>query len=972
MKDFIKKLSERTGEFGNHYRKYRQAVEKHLSTLVTKLEAHKRRDAVHILHPGYDFGNELSIVASTAQGTEEKLNFIGTYFALHFLLHNRYAVDQLKMDVLALRADRLSIYKKFMLAVGNNFRMLTAEYIKELLDIFIDRTDSPDFVILGVGTKSDQDDIDVGIIDDGHGDRMKFNRAIAHISQEMLKFAITFHFHLSEHIGDNYYSASINEFKKALKHEIKDFVIINEMLSAAVINGSNQLFNKYRKEIIDRYFYHQESDNRYHEGYLRGITGEVHSLLARPISTTSIHFKEDGLRAIKSIICAQKTVFNIDQVNAWAIIEKLKTVDSKNNDNYNALERSLTFFEIFRYLYQLFITQDEEIVLDDNALENIGRVAKILGYKNLGRCHAEEHILVHFYEHIQNIRKIIPTLVDDIKEHLRLTSRFTPMMHSSYPGNIAEDFIEEFRFFKGTSFWHDILDNFKIEDFVLRFVEALNSLPPKKRKNIIKQYFELFRYDLYSLIYLITILGKHKSSFPVFEELNVHLLKNVEAMPGVVRNLAYVFNNFPVLVNRYMALNSDLALNSYLRIFEKKIFEKDIADIVNDMVTLIGIHLSSSKFFKRFIMRILDKYPDSIRLLESPLQLQEFADGIYSDINSMPTFQARKERLGDYYDCEMMRVGIKTLSGATVEETNAEFTEFSDRYMLTLFDLCRYDVDSQYKKRLITDDLFAVFAAGGHAREQAFDDDYDILVLLNSKDPEILKYCNKIITKMNGEIIKRGTIPHHRFTDYFGRFVILLEDVEQLLAEERDDIFIEKSQMLGARLIIGSHRFEEEFHRRIVKPYIFDRKQEYISQMTNEIMSRHNSTDEKIMEIERDIKEGVGGLRDVEMMMLILKAKYEITTPVNSQLFDCIARDHKNLSKDIQNMAKAFSFLKTLRDTYRITAGASDIIITESLDGAKQVMGYQTNNELYRAFQRTKREVKKSIANLLAKIKLTS
>lgn len=968
MKDFIRKLSERTDEFGNHYCKYRQTVEKHLDRLVKRLEEKKRRDAVHILHPGYEFGDELSIVANAAQGIEEKLIFLGTYFALHFLLHNRYAIDQLRMDVLASHTDRLSIYKKFMLATGNNFRMLTANYIKELLNIFIDKKDHPDFVILGVGTKSDQDDIDVGIIDDAKGNRMKFNRAIARISQEMLKFAITFHFHLSEHIGDNFYSASISEFKKVLKNEIKDFVIINEMLSAAVITGSNELFSEYRKEIIDRYFYHKNGDNRYHEGYLRGITGEVHSLLARPINPMSIDFKEDGLRVIKSIICAQKTVFNIDHVNAWTIIEHLKTVDSKNSDNYSALERSLTFFEIFRYLYQLFVTQDEEIVLDANALDNIRRVAKILGYKDVGRCRAEEHILVHYYEHIQNMRTIIPVLVDDIKAHLRLTSIFVPMMSPDYAGNIAEDFIKAFRFFKGTSFWHDILDNFKTKKFVFRFIESLEILPLRRRKNVIKQYFELYKYDLYSLIYLITILGKHKSSFSVFEELNLQLLRNVEAIPGVIRNLAYVFNKFPALINRYLALNDEQALNFYLKIFEKKIFEKDIADIVNKIETLIGIHLTSSRFFKRFFMRILDKYPESIRLLEAPLELQEFADGIYSDINSMPTFEAHKARLGDYYDYEMMRVGIKTLNGSPVEETNAEFTEFSDRYMLTLFDICRHEVTTQYKKRIITDDLLAVFAAGGHAREQAFDDDYDILVLLNSKDPEILKYCNKIIAKMNGEIIKRGTIPHHRFTDYYGRFVILFEEVEQLLAEERDDIFIEKSQILGARLIIGSHRFEREFHRRIVKPYIFNKKQEYISQMTDEIISRHNSNNGKIMEIERDIKEGVGGLRDIEMMMLILKAKYEIKTPVNAQLFDCIARDQNILSKDINHLAQAFNFLKTLRDTYRLTAGASDIIITQALNGARQVMGYHSNGELYRTFQRTKGDVKKIIASLLAKI----
>jgi hypothetical protein len=968
MEEFTKKVFDRTHEFGNHYRKYRQAVDKHLDKLITRLEAHKRRDAVHILHTSYDFAHELRIVSHIAQNIEEKLHFIGTYFALHFLLHNRYAVDQLRMDVLASHVDRLSIYRKFMLSIGNNFRMLTANYIKELLDIFVDKKDSPEFVILGVGTKSDQDDIDVGIIDDGNGDRMKFNRAIARISQEMLKFAITFHFHLSEHIGDNFYSASINEFKKVLKNEIKDFVIINEMLSAAVINGSEQLFNKYRKEIIDRYFYHKDGDNLYHEGYLRGIIGEVYSLLARPISERCIDFKEDGLRAIKSIICAQKTVYNIDQVNAWMIIEQLKKVDTRNNENYNALERSLTFFEIFRYLYQLYVTQDETIMIDDNSLQNIRRVAKILGYRDMGRSRAEEHILVHYYEHVQNIRAIIPLIIDDMKKHLRLTSRFLPMLRPDYRGNIARDFINEFKFFRGTSFWHDILDHFKNEDFVKRFVTALNDLPEPQCKAIIRQYFGLFQHDLYSLIYLMTILGKHKSSYFIFEELNTHFLKNAGSVHGIIRNLAYVFNNFPALVNRYLALNNENALNSYLKIFEKKIFEKDIAEIINNLASLIGIHLSSSQFFKRFIMRILDKYPDSIRLLETPEQLQEFANGIYSDINSMPTFAACKEKLGDYYDCEVMRVGIKTLSGAPVEETNVEFTEFSDRYMLTLFDLCRHDVDLGYDRRIITDDLLAVFAAGGHAREQAFDDDYDIIVLLNSKDPDIFNYCNKIISKMNSEIIKRGTIPHHRFSDYFGQFVILLDDVEELLTQERDDIFIEESQMLGARLVIGSHRFEQEFQRRIVKPYIFDRKNRYIRQMTDEIMSRHSATDEKIMEIERDIKEGIGGLRDIEMVLLILKAKYEIMKPVNSQLLDYIARHNTVLCNDIQRLSKAFSFLKILRDTYRITAGASDIIVTRALNGARQVMGYQTNIELYKAFQKTKNDVKNTIASILTKI----
>ncbi len=968
MKDFLTQIQEKTAEFGNHYRKYIQAVSKNLDHLIQKLEEEKKRDAVHILHPAYDFESELKIVESVGKNNEEKLNFLGTFFALQFLLINRQAIDLLRMDAIASNVDRFSVYKKFMIDAGNNFRMLTAHYIEELLNIFIEKEERPGFVILGVGTKSDQDDIDVGIIDDGKQNRKKFNRAISLISYEMLKYATSFHFHLSEHIGSHYYSASINEYKEVLRHEIRDFVIINEMLSGAVITGSEKLFKKYRKEIIDRYFYHPDGDNKYHEGYLRGILGEVNSLLARPISSTHINFKEDALRVIKSIISAKKTILNIDKVNAWDIFDSLKNKDSKKYHEYNVLEMSLTFFEIFRYLYQLFVTQDEEILLEDVALKNIRRVAKVIGYADTGKCRAEEHLLVHYYEHLQNTRSIVSVLLDDIKIHLESNSIFVPMFNFSYQGNIAQDFLRKFKFFRGTSFWDDILDDFKNEELLKRFVNDLNSFLPDRRKKLIKGYIEWVKYDFYSLIMFLTILGKTKSGFPIYKDLNTHLLQIVDSIPDVVRKIAYVFNRFPNLINSYLSLGDESDLRFYLKILEGKIYGEEIGSVVDNLRYLIGIHLSSSLFFKRYFLRIINKYPESIKLLNNPEQLEEFADGIYSDVNSMRTFKVKKEKLGDYYDFEMMRVGLKTLNGISVEETNTDFTEFSDNYILTLSDICRREIDTQYRKRIITDDLLAIFAAGGHAREQAYDDDYDIIVLLNSDNPEMLSYCNKIISKMNGEIIKRGTIPHHRFADYFGRFVILLKEVEQLLSEKRPDIFVEKSQMLGARLIVGSHRFEKEFVDRIVKPYIFDMKNEYIAQMTQEIISRHSITEREDAQFENNIKESTGGLRDIEMMMLMIKARFNIMEPLNSKLFKYVADTQKELEDDLCVLASACSFLKNLRDVYRLTAGASDVILPEALHTTAEIMGFQNSKKMYNKFKKVRRDVKMTIKNLIAKL----
>lgn len=58
MRDFLASLVERTSDFGNHYRKYLQALTRNLDHLVGRLEERKKRDQIHILHPAYDFGSE--------------------------------------------------------------------------------------------------------------------------------------------------------------------------------------------------------------------------------------------------------------------------------------------------------------------------------------------------------------------------------------------------------------------------------------------------------------------------------------------------------------------------------------------------------------------------------------------------------------------------------------------------------------------------------------------------------------------------------------------------------------------------------------------------------------------------------------------------------------------------------------------------------------------------------------------------
>jgi len=244
--------------------------------------------------------------------------------------------------------------------------------MEKLFGLFLEKEKWPEFVICGVGTKADQDDIDIGIIDDGSERRVEFNKAVGKLRNEMLKRASNLHMYLSEHVGSQSYSASIKEYKELLDQEIHDFVIINEMLGAAPIFGSIRLYYEFKRKITSKYFFKKEKENKHHEGYIRGLLGEIRSLILRQMKTESINPKDDGIRMIKALISVLKTIYNIDENDNWKTIEKLRKEDPKNNYSYSILEKALGFLETFRYLYQLFDVQEEEIFLtEDLQRENL-------------------------------------------------------------------------------------------------------------------------------------------------------------------------------------------------------------------------------------------------------------------------------------------------------------------------------------------------------------------------------------------------------------------------------------------------------------------------------------------------------------------------------------------------------------------------------------------------------------------------
>jgi signal-transduction protein with cAMP-binding, CBS, and nucleotidyltransferase domain len=983
MKDQLTRLTERTAALGNYNRKYLYIISSNIDKLTTTLEQRGKRDMVHLWSYSMEIPGEMDTVLEVATDTNERLDFLGCYYAIQFLQINLHMVDIVKLE-LATSSERWRTSKRLMLEAGRMFRHLTKCYMERLLDIFLDKKSTPEFVMLGVGTRADQDDIDLGIVYGEPGDSETLNRAIGRLSSEMFKKATRLHFHLSEHVGRHNLAATIEEYEQILKKGIYDFVIITEMLGAATILGSNSLFEQFKKRVTNCFYYTtRDKENRYHEGYLRGILGEIHSLLTRLKPPETINPKDDALRPIKSLLSALKLVYGVHKVNAWNIIDDLKMKNPQREQQYDHLEQALSFFELFRHLYQITVAQDEDISLDEPGIEAmVAKIAEMIGFEKKGVVTAKDFMLVNYYEFLERSINDVEILTGDLKKHLRDVSIFKPIYSgdiynkTGYKGNLAVDFIRASRFFKGTTYWDDFLERLSEESglFYSEFVSSFNELSVKMRRIIGLGYIAGIKYEMTSVLRFLVVLGekaKTDEAKDMFNFLNRLFIDQMAKLPGVSTSLAHIVYVYPGLLNSFLSFIDWETLDKFMNIARIKPAMPELIPIHKQLLALGNIHYRSSQFFKRHFRPVLKKYPVYIKDLYNNDKLKEIAAGFYSDLTTLPTLRQRIEQLGDYYDLEFVRVSLLAMRGTPCELTDAEFTEFCDNYTNTLYSFCHQDVHLSLGYSMHTHDLFALYATGGHAREQGFDDDYDMIVILNSSEPDEIDYCNKIVGKMNSEILKRGILPHHRFADHFGSYVVSFDQLSEHLKSKGEEIFIDQSQILSSRMLVGSSKLEEKLQQEIISPHIFSRGREYIDYMVEEMRSRHAEVGDEHC---NDVKECCGGLRDIEMLLLMYKTKHKVRDPLSRKFLHRLVELEPQHAEKFRYVEKHLNFIKNLRDLYRLKVAAHNVISREYLPPVATSMGYgdddKVGEKLYKDFLANTEKAGKIINQLVEAVKV--
>ncbi len=973
------RLCEQAGEFSNYTAKYLQQIGAVIAEFTTSLEQAGLRDEVHLWQPAWNLEREMDIVSHVAPEGQERIRYLGCYYGLQYLRMNIQAVEALRADVVP-GASREEVYREFLTNTGASYSQLVVTFMRKVLDILVGAEELPPFVICGVGTLTDQDDVDIAVVVESEENRDALNRVLGRLSSVMLRYATRFHFYLSENVSPESFATSLSEYREFAETRPGDYIVISELLNAEPLYGDRALFDRLREEIIERYYADSGADKIYHEGFVRGALGDAVSLVHRDYEDDRIVPKEDALRVIKSLIHIKRTIHGLREPNVWHNLKRLSDIEPWNAEKNDILENGLVFFEVLRYLYQLLVVQDEVIILDTPVMtQNLARVAAAMGYRRRGTVGPEETLLVHYYDSVDKIRAVAEVLGQEVEENLRSSSVFLELASATprSPGELLNSTLKLIRFLAKTAFWDDVFELLVASDKKLlrALVHDFNTLPPEKHERRVNELVGLVKRNAELFMKLLVLLGENRDEVDageLFGAMSAAFLREFETFYNPAREAARLFAAQPALLNRYLAEVDYDTARRFMKLVSREVNVPSLKPAAASLRGLCRLRYYGSAYLRRYLQTALKKYPDCLYLLDETDALAEKSQGILAEAAIVPTPAAKKGLLGDYYDLELLRIGLMTLKGATIEDTNAQYTEFSDNYLNYLFDACREGLAEEYGRWVTSFDLMAIYAAGGHAREWAFNDDYDLIVLIDTEDEKLQELGGAVISAMSAEICKRGMMPHYRFLEHFGSYVIPVSQLEAFFRRENQTDFIEKSQLLESRLVVGTSTFEEDTHERIIKPFIFARADDYVADMKAEMASRQKAVGDVFLP--NNIKECVGGLRDIVMAILICKARFGIRDPITSRILDGIGRVYPQAGLELRSLYNSMCFLKNLRDVYRLTVCLDDNLDFEHADVVGEILGFEgeapgeRGRQVKDAFERTTAKVAEEIESVLAKV----
>jgi hypothetical protein len=765
----LDRLCERAEGLSNHVRRYTHRVRAHRAAVVARLEETGNLGRITFGDPAENLRAEMMLIVDVARDDRERIDFLGFYFALQYIIMEVRSLDILKYHLL-LENQRSLACERCLCYAQQRFRELSSIYVDVLGEILLPPHFRDRFVLLAAGTRGDRDDIDVFAVDDLAADeRRELSQGLSRLAQVMQRTACTLHFHLAEALGSPALSESVETYARFARGGPYEPVTISQILSGERLTGSPELATRFAREVSSRFHHHPGRDNSDHEGFLRAMLGELDEVLHRPLAVRTINPKEDGLRPIKGYLALAKSIYHVPHGDWFALLDFLSHRSSAHAREYGVLQDSLTFLETVRHLYQLLVVEEESIDTGDPlGSGGLASVATWMGFERRAGLGPEGPLLMAYSSCIESVREALHTLLVPVTEHLRrvtsLSFLLDPAEIAAAPlrsANLALRHVRAARPFFGTRFFGDLLEEFSRDDSPIprRYVRDLCSLSPWRRDIVVRGLAAWGVQDPGSFLTFLVLLRRHTRGNGcewLRDEILDTFLRACRDESRMAERLASLFEIRGLVLARFVADTDPQRLERFQHLMTGPISRQDLVESAHTLERLVEVCRECGDRYLASFRAALERHPRSLAQLRDPAAFRELADTLYGRAERFSDLFSRREWLEAYHRLETTSLGLEFLAGLPYEKLLRQYRTDMHILLRSIYFRCRKELYELHRLEWSKRHSLGVYLDAGCVGFQPFAARLRFAVLLFEEDAELESFFREVLTSFQTELGQLG------------------------------------------------------------------------------------------------------------------------------------------------------------------------------------------------------------------------
>ncbi|MBI4819169.1 MAG: hypothetical protein HY791_23055 [Deltaproteobacteria bacterium] len=881
---------------------------------------------------------------------ENRAALVGSMFAIHQLRAHALRAEKLREAQLAAHQE---LRGKAMRAYYVSARADRTRWVAALLDRVMAQScpelTRDDWVGLNVGALTDHEDVDLAIVARTEAARATIAQGFSLVSRTFVRFASKLQLFVSEHLESGAIAGTVEEYKKLVESP-RSVVVVMQLLHAEYLAGSTELFDRFKRDVTRR-FGPGARQRLAHEGFLRAVLAELISQRVQEPEPEVRGVSEDPAEVIspkreiyipgKLVAAAMRVIHDVHETEPARALRDISKIDSTSRESAVQLARAFEENEALRGLVFAYVASEDRIDLRERSVrEATHAITHLLGLDVSPRKSAEARLLSFYREIRARSRESIADLSGHVRRYLAQISSLRQLvvrgseLRKKRGANVAVRFVAALRRFRGAVFWDELVELLAgpsgepgeavPSDLFARFLVDLKEMGPA-RAELIDELVGMMVVEPTSAMEFLAFVARAAGGE---SELVGHMF---EVLCGTLSREPEVRDRFAarVLDESSGAALYRLALacrpeqiGALARCFDAvdaSPTDQRAARTVRSALILAHRH---SNQVGRTMLRAVKRSPELFRHLRNPSELAMLERKIQALAAKDATGRAQMAMLGDAFDISVLRAVLGAILEGSPVEQDVPFIESFEVYARELFKACYREVHARSSMFALyrPGAGVALFATGGFGRGHAFGADWDYFALVDERDEGLRKFLGKIVQLVEGELARRGVMPHNRLSDTFRSYAVTIPELHAYLRARTSETFVDEAEILESRFLLGDRILKRRFEAEVVHRVCADNGGPFVRDVCSEIRGRRS---ERLPAL--DLKLTPGGLRDIHLIGLAVSVHSGRQTGVHALAFP------EAIQRDMRFLAVAEAEIRRVRDLYRLLVAGEDYIDLEAL-----------------------------------------